>query len=48
MFVQVGIVREILTYQGSNFISQMLHVKAVQTSPHQPQTNGLVEHFNQP
>ena len=54
MFARVGIPKEILTDQGSNFTSQLLaelyrllHVKALRTSPYHPQTDGLVERFNQ-
>ena len=46
--------KEILTDQGSNFTSallqelyQMLGVKAIRTTPYHPQTDGLVERFNQ-
>ena len=45
---------EVLTDQGSNFTSQllkeiysMLHVSPIRTSPYHPQTDGLVEMFNQ-
>ncbi len=53
LFARVGICREILTDQGSNFTSQLLaevykllHAKALRTSPYHPQTDGLVERFN--
>ena len=54
LFVRVGIPREILTDQGTNFTSQLLaevykllHVKGLRTSPYHPQTDRLVERFNQ-
>ena len=54
LFARVGIPREILTDQGSNFMSQLpvelyrlLHVKPIRISPYHPQTDGLVERFNQ-
>ena len=53
LFSQVGIPKEILTDQRSNFTLQLLaelyrllHVKALRTSPYHPQTDGLVECFN--
>ena len=49
-----GVLKEILTDQGSNFMSallqelyQMLGVKSIRTTPYHPQTDGLVERFNQ-
>ena len=54
MFSRVGVLREILTDQGSNFTSKlltevykMLHIQPIRTSPYHPQTDGLVERFNQ-
>ena len=54
LFSRVGVPKEILTDQGSNFTSQLLAelyrllgVKGIRTSPYHPQTDGLVERFNQ-
>ncbi len=54
IFSRVGIPKEILTDQGSNFTSKLLteiyrliHVSALRTSPYHPQTDGVVERFNQ-
>ena len=53
-FSRVGVPQEILTDQGSNFISQLLaelyrllHIHPISISPYHPQTDGLVERFNQ-
>lgn len=50
----VGIPKEILTDQGTPFMSRLmadlcklLHVTQLHTSVYHPQTNGLVERFNQ-
>lgn len=48
IFSRVGIPKEILTDQGSNFTSQflaevyrLLYIDALRTSPYHPQTDGL-------
>ena len=53
LFSQVGIAREILTDQGSCFMSRvmkellcLLQVKQLRTSVYHPQTDGLMERFN--
>ena len=52
-FSRVGVPKEILTDQGTNFMSKlltelyrMLHIQPIHTSPYHPQTDGLVERFN--
>ena len=54
IFSRVGIPEEILTDQGANFMSRLLsevyrllRIKPIRTSPYHPQTDGLVERFNQ-
>ena len=54
LFSRVGICDTILTDQGSNFMSRVLkllykwlNVKRIRTSVYHPQTDGLVERFNQ-
>lgn len=53
LFSRVGFPMEILTDQGSNFMStllkqvyQLLGIKSLRTTPYHPQTDGLVERFN--
>ena len=53
LFSRVGIAREVLTDQGSCFMSQvmkellsLLQVKQLRTLLYHPQTDGLVERFN--
>ncbi|XP_053872984.1 uncharacterized protein LOC128831041, partial [Malaclemys terrapin pileata] len=53
IFARVGLPRELLTDQGTNFTSRLLKqvceilgVKQLRTSIYHPQTDGLVERFN--
>uniref|UniRef100_A0A8C5D858 Gypsy retrotransposon integrase-like protein 1 n=1 Tax=Gouania willdenowi TaxID=441366 RepID=A0A8C5D858_GOUWI len=53
-FSRVGFPREILTDQGTNFMStllkqvyQLLGIRRLRTTPYHPQTDGLTERFNQ-
>ena len=53
MWTRLGIPEEILTDQGSQFTSSLMHevnellkIKSLTTTPWHPQTNGLVEKFN--
>ena len=53
LFSRVGIPDDILTDQGTNFMSallqeiyRLLHIKWIRTTPYHPQTDGLVERFN--
>ena len=50
---RIGIPKEILMDQGTNFMStllqevyQLLNITRIRTSPYHPQTDGLVERFN--
>uniref|UniRef100_A0A8C6VTB1 Gypsy retrotransposon integrase-like protein 1 n=1 Tax=Nothobranchius furzeri TaxID=105023 RepID=A0A8C6VTB1_NOTFU len=54
LFSRMGIPREILTDCGTNFMSKLLQqvykllgVKGIRTTPYHPQTDGLVERYNQ-
>ena len=53
MFSRVGILREILSYQDTNFMLQLLRelynlicIHPIRTSLYNPQTDGLVKRFN--
>ena len=55
VFARVGIPEEILTDQGTNFMStllgevyRLLQINRIRTTPYHPQTDGLVERFNGP
>lgn len=54
LFSRVGIPQEVLTDQGTAFLSNtlgqvygLLDIKGIRTSPYHPQTDGLVERYNQ-
>ncbi|XP_073803355.1 uncharacterized protein isoform X4 [Danio rerio] len=54
LFSRVGFPMEILTDQGTNFMStllkqvyRLLGIKSIRTTPYHPQTDGLTERFNQ-
>ena len=53
LFSRFGVPEEILTDQGSNFLSSLLgelyhalQINRIRTTPYHPQTDGLVERFN--
>ncbi|CAM4403535.1 unnamed protein product [Lepidochelys olivacea] len=53
IFARVGLTKDLLTDQGTPFMSKLmkdlcslLHVQALRTSVYHPQTDGLVEKFN--
>ena len=53
MTAQVGIPEEVLTDNGSNFVSKTMReycttmgIEQIKTSPYHPQTDGMVERFN--
>lgn len=54
LFSRMGIPKEIITDQGTAFLSQtlkqvyhLLGIKGIKTTPYHPQTDGLVERYNQ-
>ena len=53
IFSRVGVAKEILSDQGSNFTSalmqescKLLHVKKLKSTPYHQEANGLVDRFN--
>jgi hypothetical protein len=53
IFTRVGVPREILSDQGTNFMSslitelcRLISIRKLNTSPYHPEANGLVERFN--
>ncbi|XP_064389549.1 uncharacterized protein LOC135337548 [Halichondria panicea] len=53
LFTRVGVPEEVLSDQGTNFMSslldemyQALQITRIRTTPYHPQTDGLVERFN--
>ena len=53
VFSRVGVPKEILSDQGTNFMSslmselcRLLSIRKLSTTPYHPQANGLVERFN--
>lgn len=54
LFSRVGVPKEVLTDQGTNFTSKtlkqvysLLGIRGIKTTPYHPQTDGMVERFNQ-
>jgi len=53
VFSRLGIPEEVLSDQGSNFLSsvmtavfELLHIKHIKTSPYHPETDGMLERFH--
>ena len=54
LFTRVGVPKEIVTDCGVNFLSRLMRelyhllgVKSIHTNPYHPETDGMVERFNQ-
>ena len=54
LFTRVGVPKEIVTDCGANFLSRLMRelycllgVKSIHTSPYHPETDRMVERFNQ-